>query len=342
MEKFETIHVNYPEPHLIRTQKILKSHPEVKKLFGNTPSTAFIVLGLVALQTGVALALGHSSGWMILLVAYTIGAIANHALFVMIHECTHNLIFKGDAKNSLLQIFANFPIIFPSAISFRIFHIKHHLYQGEMDRDADLPRSFEINWVGNSSFRKGLWFLFYFVPQLLRVPFLKGIQLFNGWVVLNFVTEITYLISMTYFFGWGACAYLALSSVFSIGLHPMGGRWIQEHYVLYEKQETYSYYGPLNTLAFNVGYHNEHHDLMRVPWSRLPQVRAMAPEFYNSLYYHTSWSGLVIRFITDPKLGLFSRVVRPPGCQAPSKANARSEDRAQSSQTLSSDSPAMA
>src|SRR5207342_2932808 len=62
-------------------------------------------------------------------------------------------------------------------------------------------------------------------------------------------------------FGWKAFFFLLISFFFSVGLHPLGARWIQEHYLtLDEDQETYSYYGPLNTLAFNVGYHNEHHD----------------------------------------------------------------------------------
>ena len=53
---------------------------------------------------------------------------------------------------------------------------------------------------------------------------------------------------------------------FSIGGAPLGARWIQEHYLTFPgDQETFSYYGPMNVLALNVGYHNEHHDLMRVP-----------------------------------------------------------------------------
>jgi sphingolipid 4-desaturase/C4-monooxygenase len=69
----------------------------------------------------------------------------------------------------------------------------------------------------------------------------------------------------------------------------------------------------LNLLAFNVGYHNEHHDLMRVPWNRLPKVRAMAPEFYNTLTYHMSWTKLWLRFLMDPSISLYSRVIREKG-----------------------------
>ena len=55
-----------------------------------------------------------------------------------------------------------------------------------------------------------------------------------------------------------------------MGLHPLGARWIQEHYLVHGEQETTSYYGILNVPALNVGYHNEHHDFPSVPWNRLP------------------------------------------------------------------------
>jgi sphingolipid delta-4 desaturase len=305
------VHVEYPEPHLQRTRKILAAHPEIKRLFGNNPRSAWLVAGIVAAQIALALALAHSPWWAILLAAYTVGAVADHALWVLIHDCTHNLAFKTSAGNCWLAIGANLPIVFPSAMSFRIYHIKHHLYQGDLERDADLPRPFEARFVGNSSFRKAVWFFFFFASQLVRVPFLKGIEFFNRWVLANIVVQVTFLGLMFVWGGWGALAYLLAATVFSIGLHPLGARWIQEHYIVHEKQETYSYYGPLNLVALNVGYHNEHHDFMKVAWNRLPEIRATAPEFYDTLYWHRSWTGLLLRFIFDPKMSLFSRVVRP-------------------------------
>jgi sphingolipid delta-4 desaturase len=304
------IQVSYAEPHLERTRKILAAHPEVTKLFGHTPSTALAVLGLVTLQVVTAFAVTDLHWGWILFAAYTIGALANHALFVMIHEATHNLIFKSAAANQAAGIFANLPIVFPSAISFRIYHIQHHLHQGDFDRDADLARPFEARLVGNSSLRKALWLLFFFASQLVRVPFLKGITFMNRWVAANIAIEVAFLALIGTLAGGGALLYLFLATVFSIGLHPVGARWIQEHYVVHPNQETYSYYGPMNTVAFNVGYHNEHHDLMRVPWSRLPKVRATAPEFYDTLVWHSSWTRLLLRFIFDPKLSLYSRVIR--------------------------------
>src|SRR5215813_10864202 len=65
-------------------------------------------------------------------------------------------------------------------------------------------------------------------------------------------------------------SYLVFAFFFSIGLHPVGARWIQEHYTYDFDQETFSYYGPINLVALNMGYHNEHHDLPSVPWNNLP------------------------------------------------------------------------
>lgn len=329
------IFVDYREPHLDRTRKILAAHPEARKLVGSNATSIFYLLGIVALQIGIAIALRNSPIWLIFVAAYVVGAVANHALWVLIHESTHNLIFKKTVPSCIAQIIANLPIIFPSAMSFRIYHLKHHLYQGDLDRDADLARPFEARLVGCSTVRKTIWFLLFFVSQTIRVPFVKGVRFFNGWVLLNNVVEIGFLIALTSMFGWKAFLYLAIASIFSVGLHPVGGRWIQEHYIVSAPQETYSYYGPFNRVAFNVGYHNEHHDMMGIPWNRLPELRAMAPEFYDTLVFHTSWSKLLFRFLTDPKLGPGSRIYR----KSPSAANAGKATTTVSSATLAADSP---
>src|SRR5262249_33446278 len=110
--------------------------------------------------------------------------------------------------------------------------------------------------------------------------------------------------------GFAGLAYLVLSTFFGVGFHVVGARWIQEHYTFVPGQETYSYYGPLNRIAFNIGYHNEHHDLVRVPWVHLPKVKALAPEFYGGLHAHRSWLRVLQRFFFDRDLTLYSRITR--------------------------------
>lgn len=301
-----------PEPHKDRAKRLIKAHPEVRQLFGNEPSSFLWVLAIVGVQSVLAWLL-RDAGWLwIWAAALTVGATANHAVFVLIHECAHNLIFKGSSANRLASIVVNLPAIFPAAIGFRNFHLLHHFKQGEFDYDADLAGPTEARLFGRNWFTKTLWMLGFFVIEgVVRPMRIKKVNLLDRWTILNVICQAAYTALILGVLGWPALAYLLLSSLFSVGLHPFGARWIQEHYVVHGNQETYSYYGPLNRLMFNVGYHNEHHDLMMVPWTRLKKLKAMAPEFYEPLYSHTSYVKLLLRFLFDPKLNLHSRVVRP-------------------------------
>ncbi|HEY8929479.1 MAG TPA: fatty acid desaturase, partial [Mucilaginibacter sp.] len=234
-----------------------------------------------------------------------------HALFVMIHECTHKLLFKNPNANRWASMLANMPQIFPSAISFEKYHIKHHAFQGIHELDADLPNKWEAKLINNSFLGKALWLLFFPIFQITRVSRLKEIAPVDGWIITNFAIQIAFTAAIWYFMGFHAVSFLFLSFWFSIGLHPLGARWIQEHYLtITEEQETYSYYGSWNVLAFNVGFHNEHHDFPSIPWNKLPEIRKTAPEYYDTLHYHTSWTKLFFKFLFNKEISLFSRVVR--------------------------------
>jgi sphingolipid 4-desaturase/C4-monooxygenase len=311
MKRTEFVFSHNPEPHRLRTKQILKQNPEIRKLIGKNPTTFLFITLLVILQVGLSIVLDQSSWWVILPVAYLGGAFLDHALFVMIHECTHKLIFKDRTANRLAGIFANLPQVFPSAIAFERYHLKHHSFQGIHELDADLPNRWEARLINNYFIGKAIWFLFYPLFQAFRISRLKEIKPFDGWIALNWLAQILFVTAIWWLFGYKAIAYLTFSFFFSVGFHPLGARWIQEHYLTHGgEQETYSYYGILNKVAFNVGYHNEHHDFPSVPWNRLPLIREKASGFYNTLKYHTSWTRLFLRFLFDKELSLFSRIVR--------------------------------
>jgi len=103
---------------------------------------------------------------------------------------------------------------------------------------------------------------------------------------------------------------LFLSTLLGSGFHPLAAHFIAEHYVINGVDETYSYYGPLNKLVYNVGYHNEHHDFPRIPGSRLPELHKIAPEFYKEIPVHNSWPMVIVNFVLDPRQNPFNRVVR--------------------------------
>lgn len=126
-------------------------------------------------------------------------------------------------------------------------------------------------------------------------------------MALNWLVNLTILATIVAFAGWKPIAFLAFASICSIGLHPLGARWIQEHYPTQPFQATYSYYGIANRFAFAIGYHVEHHDFPSVPWSKLPALKAMAPEYYDTLFAYTSYSELLKDFIFERKWSLANR-----------------------------------
>ncbi len=303
-------HSDAVEPHILRTREMIKKYPEISQLMGKNPYTFGFILMVVGAQILVTWLMQGQAWWLALIIAYIFGAFANHALFVLIHECTHNLVFKKRSANMWAGILCDLPNAFPSSISFRRYHLKHHAFQGHYDLDADIASDWEARLIGNSAFGKAMWLLFFPVFQALRPARLKEIKLFSKWTWINIFVVLVFDIAVVYFWGWIPLLYLTMSFAFSIGLHPLGARWIQEHYLVAPPQETYSYYGPLNLVAFNVGYHNEHHDFSSIPWNNLPKLRKIAPEYYDNLVYHTSWTKLFLKFIFDKKLSLYSRTLR--------------------------------
>ncbi len=306
------------EPHRARRRSILVAHPEVRQLFGRNPWTAVVLAGILALQTGLAVLfgrLGWSWWWLSALVAYAVGAFANHCLYVVVHEACHLLVFRNRTLNRLTGLLADLPNVFPGSMGFSVYHLKHHTHQGDHTQDGDLPSHWEAHLVGHRWYAKAAWLALMPIVLMLRPSRVGVAQMISPWWLANVALCLAYDLALVYFFGGGALGYLLFSFFFSIGLHPLGARWIQEHYTCDPDHETTSYYGPANWLTLNVGYHNEHHDFPSVPWHRLPRLRTLAPEFYDRQPAETSWTKVLLRFIFDPRYSLYSRVERPPGAE---------------------------
>jgi sphingolipid delta-4 desaturase len=306
------IRVAYGEPHAARGRQMLAAHPELRALAGPTPISAVWTVALVVIQCGLALRLGPMRWYVWLPIAYVIGATIDHALWALIHDCTHNLVFRSRTANRFVAILANVPLVVPGAISFAKYHLLHHRHMGDLELDAGIPGPTEARVVGASGTAKAAWVAGTILIQgLVRPRRLTRVRLLDGWTVTNILIQVGCMTLLAIWAGAAPFKYLVASTVFAIGLHPLGARWIQEHFALVPDQETYSYYGPLNKVSFNVGYHNEHHDLVTVPWSRLPAIRRIAPEFYEGLHAYTSWTALLTRFLRDPDITLFNAIVRP-------------------------------
>lgn len=296
------------EPHAARRREMLRRYPHIKQLYGPCWRTKYVCAGLVVTQLATAYLLRDAPWWCILLVAYVFGGILNQALLLAIHELSHNLAFKKPTHNRLFACLINLPVGVPVAETFRYYHLLHHLHQGEEGLDTDLPTELEARLL-RTRFRKVLWLSGQGFAYALRPLFVHPKKP-SAAELANLLLQLAFNLAIFHFWGLKALAYLPISSLIVMGLHPIAGHYISEHYVFRAGQETYSYYGPLNRLTFNVGYHNEHHDFPYVPGSRLAHLRRMAPEFYDSLMHHHSWTATLWQYVQRPSLGGYSRIKR--------------------------------
>ena len=296
------------EPHASRRREILAKYPQIKELYGYDPSLKYKVMFVVVLQICCAYWSQYTSWPLYVALAYIVGATCNHMMMMAMHGLSHHLGFRKFWYNKLFSLFANLPVGIPAAISFKRYHMEHHKYQGEDEVDVDIPTALEGKLI-NTTLTKFLFVVcqgfFYALRPLLVNPKKPGI-----WEFANLVVCLTFDLLVYQFMSHSSLMYLLLCTLFGTGLHPVAGHFIAEHYVFTQDAETYSYYGFWNIFTFNVGYHNEHHDFPFIPGSRLPQLHAIASEYYDPLPQHKCWIRVLYDFITDPNITAFSRVKR--------------------------------
>lgn len=297
-----------PSSHLARRKQILVEHPEVRELFGIDPTLKYKSILVVLLHLAMPFVL-PSNPWLCALFVYFVGATLSHYTFLSVHEVTHDLAFRKRSHNNILALILNFPIVLPYAIAFRTYHSKHHAQQGVDGIDTDIPSEFEREHF-QGPLKKAIWMLnqgiFYGIRPVLVLPIKPTL-----WQLLNVLTQVTFLFCYYQLVGWQGILYLLASGVIASSIHPLAGHFISEHYVMDKGgQETTSYYGPLNLVLHNVGYHTEHHDFPNIPGSRLPQLKKLAPKHYDSLHSHSSLVKVLYQFIFSKEIGLHSRVKR--------------------------------
>ena len=285
--------------HIERHHRILARHPEVRGMQGAYPLSQLLIVALVAADGALAWCVRQASWWAVLGMALGVGAFVAHALGVLIHEATHNLVARGSRANRLWMLVANLPLIAPAAIEFRAQHLLHHKFLGEVDgRDTQAPTRAEIAFVGASSWRKFASFslgrFFYRARPANHVP--RDRYLVLNWMLQGLATAFLF-----WLVGGKGIAFLAIGGLLAFGPHPLGARRLSEHFAMRADQPTVSYYGPLNRLSLDVGYHVEHHDFPAIAWPRLRRLRKCAEEEYGALFAFHSWTHLLLSHFFDER-----------------------------------------
>ena len=269
------------------------------------------------------------------------------------HEGTHRLVSKIPAVNKLVAVFAFLPIFTgPFGTLWMYEHMWHHnvvvdksLRYGVQSNPALKKAFLTLIFIGIINIMMALSATFLGLTMLVTIPlgiiglrsskFPKSFplppysrfpQTLNAWTFLNIVTCVLFNVGTLYFIGVKGMAYFALSALWMNGLHPLGMRQVQEHYFVKRGQPTYSVYPALHALTMNIGHHVEHHDFATIPWNRLPQLRAAAPEYYNKgLYAYKTYTHVLFEFLFNkgiPLSALFDvEIQTPTGPLAPAKAN---------------------
>lgn len=315
-----------PDPHPIRHRMILAGHPEITALYGRNAWTAAVVVGLVALQIGLAVAVAAAPVWAAVALAWAVGAWVAHALFAGMHEAAHRMVFKSQTANRILLIAANLPLIVPFAIPLAHWHLVHHRRQGQDGWDPDLPSAWEVatfdRWGAPGRIA---WHILFPILQLFRIARPApgdGLLLWKPWVLANITAQLGVTAVLAVWLPMSSLVFLGASIAFVFALHPLAGRFIQEHHrpvtalpdttgnTVPAAHETGSYVGAGNLVALNFGLHIEHHDFPAIPWNRLPRLRRIAPEAYAHTVTRRSWTWTWLEFLFHPQSSVGGRTVR--------------------------------
>lgn len=274
------------------------------------PQFKWQIVALVFTQLFMVWLIRDASWLTVVLLAYFFGGFVNHALMLGIHEIAHNQAFgpSWPLANRLFGIFAILPVGLPASAAFRRYHMDHHRYQGVDTADVELPTDIEARIFSRTT-TKLLWLFLQPFCYILRTELVhtRRVTLLE---IVNTVVQLAFDGLVYYYGGDKVLFYLIGGTLLSMGLHPMAGHLVSEHCVFQQGVETYSYYGCLNRIAFNAGYHVEHHDFPSVPGSKLPMVKKIAGEFYNDRPQHSSWVKVLYDFVVDPNIGPYARIKR--------------------------------
>lgn len=304
--------VTWEEPHAKRRKESLASHPEIARLQGPEWRSKYICLfALVLPQLYLSTVVpGMQSPWMRLFVWYALGCTITQSIFLAIHELSHNLFFHRPHYNRMFACIANLPIGVPFAIAFRTYHLRHHAHQGRLGVDGDVPTEWECRLVNAHWSVRLMWLSLQIVMYAVRPLLTTNAIPLSRDLLMNWTLQIVFNILWIRSYGLSSYLYLIACVVGAGSLHPCAGHFVSEHYGWggdESTQETFSYYGALNCVTWNVGYHNEHHDFPLVPWSRLPILSRKLTSRYSTLKTYSSWTMCLVHFVTRP---MSYRIVR--------------------------------
>ena len=128
--------------HHDQRTRVLKAHPELRRLYGSEPLQLIPIVGLLLTRWGVAYCVGvyEAPLWLIGVLACTFGCWTVHAAGTYIHEQGHRLVVAAEpaatAVDVLLEACAT---TFGYSVSYQHKHVNfHHVYLGDYEWDSEM------------------------------------------------------------------------------------------------------------------------------------------------------------------------------------------------------------
>lgn len=296
-------------------REALRRHPEIRELFGNDWRPALAVPLLMALHWGTAWALRDSSYGVIFLVSFFWGQLVLHSAGSLLHDTAHRAVLRG--RHSKLALDIGLEMILASygrMLTYQHEHMSsHHPHMGNYERDYE--HEDVCGYLARRSFARKhprfgrLATAAELAINLLPLGFLiagevvpRFYQLMTGrkardpqrdiaatkperwmnWLFIGVSLAVNVMLFAA--FGFKGLLYHVWSLSHFIGKCGMTnlGQSLSEHPDGDLVNPTRSTYWWGNKLLFNTGYHNEHHTFPNVPCTRLPKLKAIAPEFFQA------------------------------------------------------------
>lgn len=303
--------VSANEWHSMRRRLILSKHPEVRKLRplpAITYTMLMSVLVLLHLGVGVMIAVYAQADtvwfWTILLAA-TIGAFITFGLQQLTHEFCH---IKRNRLQTAPVLLADL-MVGTTGPNYTEYYFKYHMHHHANTSEANDPDLYYHSewadppqWAARSRLTRFLWVTIFglFTIEVLYLGHVFSrasrprMSIRNTGLVLTLLGKYGFM-GLTFWFGGFWCfVYFKLAAGFSLGAfgHPYSGFWLMQHAAMARNgfQPTLSYSGSRIWHWLNLGelYHIEHHDFPWVPFTKIEEVRRIAPEYYESCQVVTS------------------------------------------------------
>jgi len=218
-----------------------------------------------------------------------------------VHEASHNLVFERAALNKIPGNRGE------TSVSRSVRHGLSPLPFCITNQSAYAAWTPTFRRLGgtavhNSSLRKLAWLLLLPVsyglgaslpcpcaPALRYLAYRKRCAIAVAWV------------AVCWFLGWHAVAIFCCPPILQSG--PSGRRThpVRAHR-LRRRRRHGVYYGPINLMSLNLGFHLEHHDMPAIAGWRLPALRRTAPEFYEHIT-GTNRASWALAIVFDPGIG---------------------------------------